>query len=342
MRADGFVVYSLCQGSVAFSPGLLSLLFASLALPVALIAVRWSPRDPAAEKHSVLLAAVSMSVILLLGSMLTVHAANPDDLAVQPPLFWRFYLDSFLISGSVVFAAIQLIGVATVLLHCIRGRTAGPRVLHSTKVVASSLGMDRPPPVVVSRACRSPYVALWSFGTIVLPSAFDNDHPIDQRDVLMHEAAHIARGDCLSHGFCQFAGILLWWNPVYWMVMREMALQRELACDAAVLNEQRDEARYASLLVRIAARVSHMTMMAFASAPMATKSTLRRRLEAIGQMVPVCHYTDFEVRPISRAEMLLCSAALACLVLFIEAVGHAVFGPFMDQLINGYGPTGLH
>jgi beta-lactamase regulating signal transducer with metallopeptidase domain len=305
-----------------------------VAPPIAMLAVRWSPTDTAQDKHAVLVVGVLAAMVVIVGSIMTRPITDHEGLWIFPAGIWRLYWAPVLLAGSLVFFAVHAWGGLIVWLHCRRGRAPEPGIRHKVNTAADQLGMLRPPRVVVSRFCTSPYATLWGFGTIVVPSGFASEPDADQSAMLLHEAAHVARGDCLTNTLCQLGGVLMWWNPFYWITMREIALQREIACDAAVLARHRNEARYADLLVRVARRVSMLTTMSFASAPMATKSTLRSRLEAIGSLGTRCHYTDFEVTPMSRSSMMLAVACITVAVLVMESVGHVFFREAFHEIIN--------
>lgn len=52
---------------------------------------------------------------------------------------------------------------------------------------------------------------------ILLPAAARDWYEPRLRAVLLHEAAHVARRDCLAKYVAQAARALLWWNPLAWM-----------------------------------------------------------------------------------------------------------------------------
>jgi beta-lactamase regulating signal transducer with metallopeptidase domain len=55
------------------------------------------------------------------------------------------------------------------------------------------------------------------------------------RATLLHEAAHVHRGDVAWLLLSQLCTAMYWWHPVVWLVSRQAGVERERACDDAVL-----------------------------------------------------------------------------------------------------------
>jgi hypothetical protein len=82
---------------------------------------------------------------------------------------------------------------------------------------------------------------LWaglSSSTIVLPERLLRRID-DQRllHILMHEMAHYVRRDHISNTFAFLAVSLFWWNPVLWLVRRQLHLSAEASSDAFALEQ---------------------------------------------------------------------------------------------------------
>ena len=77
--------------------------------------------------------------------------------------------------------------------------------------------------------------------------------PEDQlRSVLLHELAHIRRGDFLANLLSSVAMVLYWPNPLYWMARRRASLTLEQACDDEVLTFGVASWDYARVLMQFA------------------------------------------------------------------------------------------
>src|SRR5205823_42031 len=94
--------------------------------------------------------------------------------------------------------------------------------------------------------------------TLVLPcgliGALD---PFQWRQVLLHELAHIKRGDLLWGWVPEIARLLYWFHPVAHWAANRIRLERELACDAiAMAHGGLDAAGYAAILVQVVSHAS--------------------------------------------------------------------------------------
>ncbi len=84
--------------------------------------------------------------------------------------------------------------------------------------------------------------------TVLLPDeALEWTHA-QRRLVLLHELGHFSRGDLWTHALGRLACAVHWFNPFVWMLHRQLALEREFACDALVLSRGAAPEDYAMLL----------------------------------------------------------------------------------------------
>jgi beta-lactamase regulating signal transducer with metallopeptidase domain len=136
-----------------------------------------------------------------------------------------------------------------------------------------------------------------------------------RRLVLLHELGHFRRGDLWTHALGQLACIVHWFNPFVWMLCRQLAIEREFACDALVLSRGAAPADYATLLWRmgVAARGSRLGAAAFLSmaAPGGGKleQRVRRILAPVRQAGPWLRVADSAFCG-GVALLLLCCASL--------------------------------
>jgi len=124
-----------------------------------------------------------------------------------------------------------------------------------------------------------------SFG-VLHPAVF---LPADARDwseerrrvVLLHELAHIRRGDLAAQLIARAAVSLFWWNPLVWMAWREFVKERERAADDLVLTAGEPATAYATQLLEIARSMQAVPVLVSAAVAMARPSQLEGRLMAI-------------------------------------------------------------
>src|SRR5262249_10611192 len=79
----------------------------------------------------------------------------------------------------------------------------------------------------------------WCLGrpTLLLPAPLVK--PLDRDRWLgipIHELAHLRRGDHWVSRLELVAGLIWWWNPLYWLTRARLDAEAELACDAWVVG----------------------------------------------------------------------------------------------------------
>jgi TonB family protein len=102
-----------------------------------------------------------------------------------------------------------------------------------------------------------------------------------RRVVLLHELAHVRRGDIATHLLARTALSLYWWNPLAWAAWREFLKERERAADDLVLGAGARASDYAGHLLEIASTMQSPPAIECAAVAMARKSQLEGRLLAI-------------------------------------------------------------
>jgi beta-lactamase regulating signal transducer with metallopeptidase domain len=115
---------------------------------------------------------------------------------------------------------------------------AAPDVVDLARRAAADLGTPMRAAILVTGAGTVPFV--WAFvgrATIVLPAGVvAAATKAELRLILMHELAHVRRGDHLVRWLDWAVVAWLWWNPLAWIARRGLRSTEELACDALVLR----------------------------------------------------------------------------------------------------------
>ncbi|MCA8992109.1 MAG: M56 family metallopeptidase [Planctomycetaceae bacterium] len=123
---------------------------------------------------------------------------------------------------------------------------------------------------------------------------------------LNHELAHILNGDIVTHWAVRMLQPLLWWQPLYWHLSRELTAAQDQLADQFVLNESPDTSTYAEMLLQFSQRQSSLALT-FGGRP----SMIRRRIEMMLQANQV-------IRPRARwrpvVTMAICLAAASLIV----------------------------
>jgi beta-lactamase regulating signal transducer with metallopeptidase domain len=107
--------------------------------------------------------------------------------------------------------------------------------------------------LLILSGITSPATFGWLRPTILLPVDCMQQNPAELEDVLRHELHHIQRWDFAANELAAICRALLFFHPAVWYAMRKMQLERELACDLAVVSASpQRRAKYAECLVRFA------------------------------------------------------------------------------------------
>jgi beta-lactamase regulating signal transducer with metallopeptidase domain len=129
--------------------------------------------------------------------------------------------------------------------------------------------------LMVADEVRSPLSWGWRRPVILIdPDTLDE--PEDAEAILAHEVAHIARGDWPVLMLARAVKALFWFNPLVWMLEREIVQQAEEAADLEAA-ERIDPARYAETLLSWA----RFNTMVPANSIAPRGSALGRRVRAI-------------------------------------------------------------
>jgi bla regulator protein blaR1 len=201
---------------------------------------------------------------------------------------WTFSW-TYALLGLWLLAVLAQCAVAFVRWHRLHGvvRRATPhddvRVETLCARRARELGLRRSPRLAVSDEVDSPQViGLWH-PTILLP--LDDRLADDELDMaLMHELAHVRRGDLMLGWIPAAARTLFFFHPLVHYAVREYAFCREAACDALVVSRGRQAPKsYGRLLLRLGVAPHPHHALPGASP---TFQTLKRRLDMLG------HATD--------------------------------------------------
>ena len=87
---------------------------------------------------------------------------------------------------------------------------------------------------------------------LLLPSGIRDYLTGDQFEaVVAHELCHVQRRDNLAAAIHRFVEALFWFHPMVWWIGRRMMIERERACDEAVLSQRVAPATYAEGILNV-------------------------------------------------------------------------------------------
>ena len=147
---------------------------------------------------------------------------------------------------------------------------------------ARKLSCRRAVSVRISDAVESPTATGYFRGIILLPpQVLDEFSAADLEVVLIHEISHIKRGDDWARlGEYLLAAVFFCLPAVHWLI-RQIDLQREIACDDLVLSQTGRPQEYARTLTRLAEMSARVRRIELAPGAMITRKQIFARFTMI-------------------------------------------------------------
>ena len=194
------------------------------------------------------------------------------------PINWGFVLILLWAAGAAV-AAVQ-VAFCWAAMWRVRhaARHIDDRELDS---LAPAVGVDHPVDLLEARPGSMPMAFGLLRPAVFLPADAASWSTERRQMVLLHELAHVQRGDLATHLLAKAGLSLYWWNPLAWRAWREFLKERERATDDLVLQAGARASDYAGHLLEIARTMQADSRVGWAAVAMARPSQLEGRLLAI-------------------------------------------------------------
>ena len=153
-------------------------------------------------------------------------------------LSWKVWAMFIWLAGIAVLSAWLIARLSGLRREHIKGGTAfqlPQRFGEQLQSAAEKLNLKRLPQVVLTDKVSCPAVFGVFRPVLLMPAEkFKSMSKQDTEHILLHELAHIKRGDLLVHAVYMTLQIAYWFNPLLWMIRRTLQNLRELCCDATV------------------------------------------------------------------------------------------------------------
>lgn len=249
-------------------------LSALLAMAVAaVVTFGWEMRSPASPAYKAATSAVSNA--LSSGDFPRMVApgitspAEPAASASQPSLpNLMGWIDAFWVVG-VLALAVRGVG-GWWLIHRLRASAmaqAPEAVSAAFQRISQALGLRKTVLLRVSNAIGSPVTVGALRAIVLLPvSAVTLLGPDELEVVLAHELAHVRRADFLWNLVQTLVETLFFFHPAVWWIEKKVSLEREMACDDAVIAETASPRAYAECLTHLAEKTIVQRSVALAQA----------------------------------------------------------------------------
>jgi len=181
----------------------------------------------------------------------TWHLPLPDEATIARAILMLWLIVSLIVGAA---QAIRIIRFRRQL----NGAVPAPdNLIEETEAISQRLGLRAPELLVVPNLVTP---MLWCLGRpkLLLPGRLVKSVSLDHwRGILTHELAHLRRGDHWVSRLELAAGLIWWWNPLYWLTRARLDAEAELACDAWVVWAlPKDRLAYAEVLFDICATLS--------------------------------------------------------------------------------------
>lgn len=155
-----------------------------------------------------------------------------------------------------------------------------PDVRRLYKKCLDEIGIRKYIPVYSTAFLKSPVITGLLNPCIYLPLHLISDYTeTDMRYMLLHELQHYKHKDMAAAYLMNLTGVIYWFNPFIWYVLKEMRNDREIACDTSVLEmlEEDSYEDYGNTLINFAEKLS-LTPFPFVSGLSGNMKQMKRRI----------------------------------------------------------------
>jgi bla regulator protein blaR1 len=278
--ADLYWIASTASERLLFSLGIGTL----LAMVVWLL-LRIFPKKDSRTSFAVWFATLLITAalpVLSLYSASSVKSAAPEAV-ITIPASWAVYI-------FLAWAGVACLGLARVAaaLWQVRKLRKGSAALDTANLApelrtfVEQFRRSRAVELLVSRRLEVPTAVGFFKPAVVLPEWLLEESPAEElKYILLHELAHLRRRDDWTNLAQQVVKALLFFLPSVWWIERKLALDREMACDDAVLEQSGTPRGYAECLARVAERSFLRRQLALAQAAVSKLRQLTVRVTRI-------------------------------------------------------------
>jgi beta-lactamase regulating signal transducer with metallopeptidase domain len=232
------------------------------------------------------------------------------------PAFWAVAIFFVWILIAAVAATRVLAGLWNLRRLRASGAPLEPAQLHpALRETLAQCEAIRPVTVCSSPALSVPTAIGFFKPVILIPEWAVRDLPLEElKIIILHEFAHLRRRDDWTNLVQKLVRTAFFFHPAVWWIEKRLSLEREMACDDAVLAETNNPRAYAECLVSLAEKnfVQRSLAMAQAAISRACETTVRlaRILDA---------ETPHATRIFKPALGMMAALLAACLVMLPDA-----------------------
>jgi beta-lactamase regulating signal transducer with metallopeptidase domain len=196
---------------------------------------------------------------------------------------WAWYI--FLVWAVLGLAGLVRVAVATLQIRSLRAE-AMPVDMNGfpadVRTLIEDFQQSRPVSLLISNRLEVPTAIGFRKPAIILPAWLLESTPAEElKYILLHELAHLSRRDDWTNLAQKILKALLFFLPSVWWIERKLSMDREVACDDAVLARSGTPSGYAECLTRVAERSFLRRQLALAQAAVGRMRQLTVRVAMI-------------------------------------------------------------
>jgi beta-lactamase regulating signal transducer with metallopeptidase domain/beta-lactamase class D len=209
------------------------------------------------------------------------EAQAPAPVKSRPAFSWQDAVDSLPAAWITLSALLLLrLGWSAWRLHRLE-RSLEPGNCAALDEITREIGLKRVPRLLIGTANAVPMVwGVWR-PRLLLPAGFESWTSDKLRGVLLHELAHLKRGDPLALWTAQWVKALHWFNPLAWLTIRQLRADQERACDDAVLRHGVRASDYAQHLLDLSRHTRIAPGLALCALTITRCAPVEARVKAI-------------------------------------------------------------
>jgi beta-lactamase regulating signal transducer with metallopeptidase domain len=244
---------------------------------------RRNSRTSFAVWFSTLLATALLPLVRLLSNSSDGANSAGAHAVVTVSTAWAWYV--FLAWAGFAGIGLARVALATVQLRRIRAEAVAVdlKTLDAgLRALMEDFQRCRKVSVLVSQRLEVPTAIGFYKPAIILPEWLLESTPAAElKYILLHELAHLRRRDDWTNLAQKILKALLFFLPSVWWIERRLSLDREMACDDAVLAHSGSPRGYAECLARVAERSFLRRQIALAQAVVGRVRQLTTRVATI-------------------------------------------------------------
>jgi len=242
---------------LAFERMLFSVAAGSALAGVVALGLKLTPKSNSQTRFAVWFATLLAIVALpLFGAGWRSQVMNPAApvALVTIPATWAVIVMS--LWAALAVAGVLRIAIGLMRIQWLRRRCVAidPQLLSADlQEILTDFRKTRPVSILISQRVDVPTALGFRRPAVVIPAWLVEDlTAAELKYVVLHELAHLRRRDDWTNLIQKLVKAVLFFHPSVWWIERKLSLDREMACDDAVLVQTSAARVYAQCLARVA------------------------------------------------------------------------------------------